>query len=442
MFFVFTGCSGTNKQVSNDTGKKGNSVKSIIAHYRDQYVFNFNNENLKNIQFEGNITAGRTNIKYQRGLEQQARFIAEKFNDVFSHVESETGIDFAVNPQIYLLRVQNYPQNLNMSFSTEDPNMYPIPMFIEIGKEDANLILSNNIYFPYSLIHEMAETSLIYPDKKGVIKYFHQFRFLIFTATFDDYTRWFREGFANYAGYIALDYFRSNPDENLSRIWDISSMNETPFSSLNEVRGNLFKWEQKANQKLKGDYYSAALGLFLLLEDKFGREAVRDIINDFDNYESLDSTEIKKIINKKLNTDIEQLVKEFKFTKIGIHYNPLNPVFALNKGLEQKYGVYVQAVEPNSIAEKAGIDINDVIVSFDNKPIKSRFDFELALFEGIKKSTAQLQVWRHDQGYKEIQLSLDKPYDIPEKKIAKKSGEAQSIRTLSIVTGLVETNKN
>ena len=136
------------------------------------------------------------------------------------------------------------------------------------------------------------------------------------------------------------------------------------------------------------------------------------------------------------------MVKEFKFTKIGIYYNEISPVLALNKGLEQKHGFYVKAVEPNSIAEKAGIDVNDVIVSFDNKPIKTRFDFEMALFEGMKKSTSELQVWRQDEGYKEIQLNLDKPYDIPEKKIAKKSGEAQSVRALSIVTGLVGTFKN
>ena len=435
--FIFSGCSGTKKQVSRDTNKKELHAAAIIAHYRGQTILNFNNDNLKKIQFEDNISVGRTNIKYQRGLEPQARFIAEEFNDVFSHVESQTGMNFAVNPQIYLMRVQKHPQNMDIVFNSDDPNIYPIPIFAEIGQDDANSIIADDIYFPYALTHEMAETSLIYPDKKGIVKCFHQVPLLILTITYDDYTRWFREGFANYAGYVALDYLRSNPDKNLSRIWNTAFLNQTPFSSLNDVGSNLFKWEQNPKQKIKGDCYSAALGLFLLLENKFGRESIRDIINELNNYESVDGSDIKKIINEKLNIDVEQLVKDFKFTKMGIYYSQLTPVLALNKGLEQKEGFYVSAVEPNSIADKAGIDANDIIIAINDRPIRTRLDFELALYKAMELSNAQCKIWRQNEGYKEVQLNLDKPYKIPKKKIAQKTKEAKSLRSLSIVTGLV-----
>ena len=40
LLFVFTGCSETNKKKSPDASKKEINVKSIIAHYRDQYILN------------------------------------------------------------------------------------------------------------------------------------------------------------------------------------------------------------------------------------------------------------------------------------------------------------------------------------------------------------------------------------------------------------------
>ena len=82
-------------------------------------TLNFNSENLKKVDFEGEILTGQTNIKYQNGLEKQAGYIAEKLDNVFSYVKDETGINFVINPEIYLLRVQKYPQNLNFHFNIE-----------------------------------------------------------------------------------------------------------------------------------------------------------------------------------------------------------------------------------------------------------------------------------------------------------------------------------
>jgi hypothetical protein len=430
VFSVFSGCLSIEKHISPNA----HGEKAIETHYRSQSVLNLNSDNLKKIQFEGDISVGQTNIKYQRGLANQAQFIAETTNNVFTYVESRTGIDLVANPQVYLLRVQKYPQNLNIHIKMEDPNIFPIPMLVEIDREDPNSIIEDNYYFPYALMHEMAELSLVYPDEKGVVKISH---FLIL----DDYTRWFREGFANYAGYIALDYLHSNPDKNLAHIWDTAGKHETPFSSLSQIGKELFSWKQQSSQKLKGDYYSAALGLFLLMEDKFGKDAVRDIISEFNNYKALNSRDIIKIINTKLKTDIEQVVEDFKFIKIGVYMNQLSPVMALNKGLELEKGFFIEDVEPNSIADKAGIDANDIIIAINDRPITTSLDFDLALFEATKQSTAQVKIWRRDEGYKEIQLTLDKQSEIPYKKTVNKSGEAKNINSLSIVTGFTSVSK-
>ncbi|MBN1975655.1 MAG: PDZ domain-containing protein [Sedimentisphaerales bacterium] len=436
-----SGCSSVEKQDSKNTESNAIRVVDIIAHYRGQLTLNLNNENLQNIPFEGETSVGATTIKYQKGLASQAQVIAEKVNDVFSHVESETGIEFKTHPHIYLMRVQKLPQNLDIVLNANDPNIYPMPMFAETGNDNPNSILAEDIYFPYALTHELTETSLMYPDKQGKLKIFHQTRFLIFITTFDDYTRWFREGFSNYAGYIALDYLRTNPDEKLSGVWDTALINQMPFTALDEVGDKLFKWEQNENQKIKGDYYGAALGLFLVLENKYGRESIKNIITELNNYEELDGHGLEKVIKKQLDIDIRQLASDFKFIKLGIHYSQLSSVLVLNHELEQEEGFYVKAVEPNSIAAKAGIDANDIIVEINNRPIKTRLDFELALFEAMEQSNTQCKIWRKDEGCKELQLALDEYKEIPVKKVTKKSGAAESTRHLSVVTGMVITDR-
>lgn len=440
-FFVFSGCSAMNKPKSPNANERGNYVKSLIAHYRGQSALSFSDENLDKVVFEGDISVGGTNVKYQRGLAKQARFIAEKFDNVFDYVKSETGIDFAANPRVYLIRVQEYPVNLDIVLKTEDPNIFPLLMFTEMDRDDPNLIIAENEFFPYCLMHEITEMSLVYPDEKGVVKTAIRSRFLIFIFSLDSHTRWFREGFANYAGYIALEYLRSNPDENTPDMWDTALIHQTPFSSLETIGSKLFRWEQKPNQKLDGDYYSAALGLFLLVEDKFGRDAIRDIVSEFTNYKSLDGSDIIKIINTKLDTDIVKLIEDFKFNKLGIHYYPLTPALALNRGLEQKKGFYVTAIEPNSIADKAGIDANDVIVALNDQPITTRFDFEMALLDAIKQSKAKARIWTQNEGYKEIQLNLDQPFEIPGKKIAAKSKQAEIVKSYGVTFAIVKSKK-
>lgn len=421
-----SGCSSVEDKKSENNNKNKKYVESIDARYFGNTTFNFNSENLKKAEFEGDIQVGQTNIKYQKGLESQAGYIAEKLDDVLSHVKTETGIKFALNPQVYLLRVQEYPQNLNVHFKVDEPNIFPIPIFAKVGEDDPNLIFKNNHFFPNMLVHEMSESSLYYPDGKGVLKGDARLRILILSLDWNNYTRWFRDGFANYAGYISMDYMRSNPDENLSQIYETAYRHQTPFSSLRDVGKDLFKWSQVSNPRKKGDYYSAALGLFLILEDKYGREAIRDVISELDNYESLNGSDLIKLINKKLDTDIEKLAEDLKFNKIGFVIYQLTPVMSLNQGLEPEKGLFVKTVEPNTIAQEAGIDANDVIVAINGNPIATRFDFEMELFHAMKQPKAQFKIWRKGEGYKEIEISMDKTSKIPNRKNRVKSKEGAS----------------
>ncbi len=438
--FSFSGCSSMDNEKSGNNNKNKKYVESIDTRYFGATAFNFNSENLKKIEFEGDIQVGQTNIKYQNGLENQAGYIAGKLDDVLSHVKKETGIKFALNPQVYLLRVQEYPQNLNVQFKVEEPNIFPIPIFAEIGHDDPNLILKDNHFFPNMLVHEMSESSLYYPDGQGVVKGDKVFHTFILKVDLNSYTRWFRDGFANYAGYVSMDYIRSNPDKNINQIYETAYRHETPFSSLRDVGKELFNWSQISNPREKGDYYSAALGLFLLLEDKFGREAIRDVISELDNYESLNGSDLIKLMNKKFDTDIEELAEDFKFNKIGFAIYQLTPAMSLNYGLEPEKGLFVKTVEPNTVAQEAGIDANDVIVAINDNPIATRFDFEMEFFHAMKQPKAQFKIWRKGEGYKEIEIGMDKT-SIKAGKNRIKSKEGASSAGFGISFGYKTTKK-
>ena len=63
----------------------------------------------------------------------------------------------------------------------------------------------------------------------------------------------------------------------------------------------------------------------------------------------------------------------------------------------------------------------DVIVTVNDNPIITQFDLEMELYQAIKRSAAKVKIWRKDDdGYKEVQLNLEKTSDKRKDKIAKK----------------------
>ena len=126
------------------------------------------------------------------------------------------------------------------------------------------------------------------------------------------------------------------------------------------------------------------------------------------------------------------MVKDFKFNIIGLEFSKLTSVMSLNKGYEPEEGLFIKTIVPDSIAQEVGIDANDVIVAINDEPISTRFEFEMAFFKAMKKPEAQFKIWRKDEGYKDIQVTMEKSTEIPDKKIAQKTKEAQSVAGFAI----------
>jgi serine protease Do len=80
--------------------------------------------------------------------------------------------------------------------------------------------------------------------------------------------------------------------------------------------------------------------------------------------------------------------------RIGVGIQPVTKEMAESFGLPKASGALVNAVEAGSPAEKAGVQVSDVIVRYDGKPVASA-DELVRLVGNTKPGTrVQMQVWR------------------------------------------------
>ena len=80
----------------------------------------------------------------------------------------------------------------------------------------------------------------------------------------------------------------------------------------------------------------------------------------------------------------------------------------LNESLTVAKGLFVEKVEPQSLADKAGIREKDVIAKVNDKPVANNFDLEFALFESLEQENVTITIHTEDKGEITIELSLRK----------------------------------
>jgi hypothetical protein len=197
-----------------------------------------------------------------------------------------------------------------------------------------------------------------------------------------------------------------------------------PFSSLARVGEDLFTWQQSyedptprvANPNLPHvgntniDYYDAALGLFLVMEDRYGREAIRGIMDGVYRLEAGDGEALKEILSRALGTDIVKFVEDFRFPETGLYMTAFwpgcGPGAVLRRDFGAGEGLFVELVGPGSPAERAGVRKADVVVSLDGERAVTELDFEFALYQRMHQKEVEVGVWREGVGMVSVQLKL------------------------------------
>jgi hypothetical protein len=433
IFFVLilaAGCGTFNKEVTKAI-LKGGKATGFQTHYSGDRQYVLNDAKLKQTVFEGIIHIADVNITYQHGLHDQAQCIAQRTADVLAEVQEQTGVEISFKTCLYLIRLDEIPQSFKVAISSPR-NEFRIPLFIEAGKESCEDIVCRNISYPWSVIHELIEFSLIFPHGKGRILPDLDWNGFLLQATLANGTRWFREGFAEYAAYVAeetapgkiqcpdewpltiqlrlhlqyqtnLDKFTQTDERTAIRL-RLQSYRQ-PFSSLSKVGTRLFAWRQDANPQLDTDYYNAALGLFLLIRERYGESAIRDIMHKISERDFLNGADLIRIVNDTLKTDIKKLVQDFRMPQLGVTIVPLTPAGILNEDIGVGKGLLIKDVTPGSPACAAGLIKGDVLTTLAGKPTSNILDLDFALLGVAAQKDIQAEIWRKGHGTMSVVLA-------------------------------------
>lgn len=363
------------------------------ARFRADHTYRLDDESLEQMTFEGVVEVEDVNVTYQAGLEQQAECLAEQIDGLVGHIESSTSIDIGLGTHVYLLRTDVAPTPYEMNLRM-DPNCFVLPLFVRAGEESCEAIVAVNLIYPYIFMHEMAEMSLVFHEAPGVVLPDAAGQFLMFRPRLLNYTRWFREGFANYAGYLACLELRPQVDGAYPSVnWAI---HPSPFSSLGRVGAKLFRWHNYSPDRLDREYYSAAFGLFLLMVDQFGQESISEIVEQMQKQDYLNGKDLIRVVNEVLGVDIEKLADEFSFPEIGWKTRELTRAVMLNESLDVDRGVLIAEIDPNGAAYAAGFKEGDTILKVGEKSIKNELDLELAIYDSLDARVVDVTVWRKD----------------------------------------------
>lgn len=397
------GCSALNKGITESVLARKKSRQWNI-HYASRNLYTLTDQTLLEVEFEGSRSAGGTVVRYQAGLGDQAQCLADKTAALLEAVRQRTGMVITTRSTLYLLRFDRQPQDFAVDL-TSDPNEFLLPLFIEAGRESCAAIIAQSRSYPYLLVHELVETSLVRRAGGAVLPDL-AWGTPGLRMHVNNYTRWFRDGFANYAGYIAYQIVVGEIPS-AERLYHQETLVHTePFSSLAQVGDKLFSWPQSSRMELERAYYNAALGLFLLIADRFGEPAIRDIIREIAPRRATNGRDLIEITNRVLRADVRELARTFEFPRIGAHVEQMSLALALNKGVEPHAGLFIAAAPGRgSLAARAGLRERDVIIALGETPVANHLDFELGLLKVRSQKTVPLTVQRMDAGT----LTLDLP---------------------------------
>lgn len=327
----------------------------------------------------------------------QARCILDSFPAAISHIENSTGFKPSIDiNKIYVLKNENNILPEWQRFYTEDgvkKSETGLILFASASNESCESFLSQNYLYPYMYIHEIVEETL--RMRKGSYQIPMDIPLLSFWPVKGKSTRWFREGFSSYAGFLAHKHIWSGLDPEQYHIpyAQIEVASCHPFSTLAKVKKDLFTWPQYHNGKFNSNvlYYEASLGLFLHMEHLYGQKVIKDIVSAIPSLKRANGSALIKLVNNKINTNIEMLAENFQFPETGMETDTVIP---LQGAKIYEDGAKVINVEPNSFAEQAGIQADDFICKMNNIDIKTNLDYELTLYNLMNSNEVQIELVR------------------------------------------------
>jgi serine protease Do len=80
--------------------------------------------------------------------------------------------------------------------------------------------------------------------------------------------------------------------------------------------------------------------------------------------------------------------------RLGVTVQEVNASLASSFGLDRPRGALVSSVDPDSPAQKAGLQVGDIILSYNGKPIEHNNELALMVADTHPGTKAEIEVWR------------------------------------------------
>ncbi len=118
--------------------------------------------------------------------------------------------------------------------------------------------------------------------------------------------------------------------------------------------------------------------------------------------------------------------------RIGVTIQEITKELAESFKLPKAAGALVTSVEKGSPADKAGVQVSDVILKFDGKPVTSSADLPRVVAQTRPGSKASMEIWRNGAG-KEVAITVG---EMPEDKTAQRPSKKESAKPGNVITRL------
>ena len=349
-------------------------------------------------EYAGRCKVGRFEVAYDKDLEHCGKCVGQQLDEFFSFIRKE--MDFEEVPFCKQINV--------FVIHCKDPwrrDAIPKAIFVErrgqnIGllllvldiKDTPEQIVGYNVFYPTIFMHELTEGSLVHgPNPITTMDTPMESLFRIRTQY---QTRWFREGFSTYVGLKVLQKVWSTMDAGKSHTTTAviqNVMHQFPFSHLAEAKTRLLSWSSYTAGSFnytENRYYEASLGLFLLIERRYGQEAICQIVQILVQTRNVTGPALVTICNKVLKKDIQTILKEFTFPDLGLTMDSIFP----GQGLAKEEGLLVKEVAKGSVAEKGNIHPGDILLQMGDKPLKNNLGYELEIFNLMEKKAPNAKI--------------------------------------------------
>ena len=118
--------------------------------------------------------------------------------------------------------------------------------------------------------------------------------------------------------------------------------------------------------------------------------------------------------------------------RIGVTIQEITKELAESFKLPKAAGALVTSVEKGSPADKAGVQVSDVIVKFDGKPVASSVDLPRIVAQTRPGSKASMELWRNGAS-REVHVTVG---EMPEDKVAQRPPRKDGGKSGNVVSRL------